>query len=391
VASAQPNLRPAAVTLQEPRAFLDHVGHEEWAALVAAASEPNAFLEPWFLTASLTHLVPPTSLRLAVFRGPDGALAGLMPLSIETHYGRLPLRHVQNHLHHNIFLGTPLVRRGFEQYFWSELLAALDASDWAQGLLCITDMTEDGALHCGLKDATRALGKDCDTVLKTRRALLASDLASTDYYEAAVRKKKRKEIKRLQNRLEELGKISFETLTTPELADPWCAEFLALEQAGWKAESGSPLASNAATQAFFKALVRNGLAAKRVEILKLSLDAHPLAMLINFMAAPGSFSFKIAYDEAYARFSPGVLLQLENLKILDRAGFDWMDSCASEDHPMINSLWMERRSLVWVAIPLRGFKREMLFRLTRFAENSWAALKALRARPANDNRDRTGD
>lgn len=33
---------------------------------------------------------------------------------------------------------------------------------------------------------------------------------------------------------------------------------------------------------------------------------------------------------SYARFSPGMLLQLENLALLERGGIDWADSCAME-------------------------------------------------------------
>lgn len=75
----------------------------------------------------------------------------------------------------------------------------------------------------------------------------------------------------------------------------------------------------------------------------LDLDERPLALLINFFAPPG-FSFKTAFDEDYARFSPGVLLQQANLDLLDDPAIAWVDSCAAPGHPMIDSVWRERRA-----------------------------------------------
>jgi hypothetical protein len=92
--------------------------------------------------------------------------------------------------------------------------------------------------------------------------------------------------------------------------------------------------------------------AGRLQLLALELDNRPIAMLVNFLAPPGSFSFKTAFDESFARFSPGVLLQIENLRILERPEIAWMDSCAAEQHPMIESLWAQRRTLARVTVPL---------------------------------------
>src|SRR3546814_2224216 len=47
--------------------------------------------------------------------------------------------------------------------------------------------------------------------------------------------------------------------------------------------------------------------------------------------------FKIAFDEALGRFSPGVLIEIANLQaVLGDPAIGWMDSCAAADHPMID-------------------------------------------------------
>jgi hypothetical protein len=113
----------------------------------------------------------------------------------------------------------------------------------------------------------------------------------------------------------------------------------------------------------------------------MELDGRPIAMLANFMTPPGSYSFKIAFDEDHARFSPGVLIQIENLRVLERQDVEWMDSCAVEDHPMINSLWAERRRIVRLSVPLAGPLRRTTFRVCRLAEDASAAMRRMRAKP----------
>lgn len=357
-------------------------GH--WRELADEAAEPNAFAEIWFAFAGLRHLAPSQDVRLIeVWSAASGApsLIGLMPVCISRRYGRAPVHHVQNWLHFHNFLGSPLVRAGREEAFWAALLDALDREPWAKSFLHIEKLTEGGPVHRGLAAAAQALGRPCDIVHRCERALLASNLSPQEYYERTVRKKKRKELKRLSARLAEIGRVETRSLAHEAELLPWCNDFLALERTGWKGEAGSALACATETEAFFTEAVTGAFHAGRLDMLRMDLDGRPIAMLVNFLAPPGSFSFKIAYDEDYARFSPGVLIQLENLQVLARDDVRWMDSCAVENHPMINSLWAERRSIVRVTVPLAGFRRGAAFRVCRWAEDAAAALRSLRAKP----------
>jgi len=357
---------------------LDPAFLAEWQALAEAASEPNCFQEPWFVAAGLEHLTGDRDIRLAEVRGDE--LIGVMPLCVRNDYGRLPAAHVRNWRHHNDFLGTPLVRKGREADFWRSLLGHLDRAAWAPGFLHINGLLERGPVHLGLIETASALGRPAPIVKRRVRAALASALSPDRYLETTVRKKKRKELKRLSNRLAELGTLVSRSWAPEDDLDAWCDDFLALEHRGWKGHAGSALASHPATQAFFRQAMGGAAALGRLQIRRLDLDGNPIAMLVNFLAPPGSFSFKIAYDEAYARFSPGVLLQLDNLDILARRDIDWMDSCAVENHPMIDSLWGERRSIVRLSLPLAGVRRRLSFAGWRAIESGWASGKRILAR-----------
>ena len=91
-----------------------------------------------------------------------------------------------------------------------------------------------------------------------------------------------------------------------------------------------------------------------LRMLRLRVGGDTIAMKINLQSADGLFCFKIAYDEDFAAWSPGVLLELETIKWFhNRTNLQWMDSCATAGHPMINSLWPDRRNIESVIIPSR--------------------------------------
>ncbi|HYD11986.1 MAG TPA: GNAT family N-acetyltransferase [Allosphingosinicella sp.] len=341
----------------------------EWTALAGVAAEPNAFAEHWFVAASLRTLARGADIRLLEVRRGD-RLIGLLPVETHRGYARLPVGIVQNWAHDQMFLGTPLVASGEETAFWSAVLETLDAAPWAPGLLHLRGLTEDGPVHRALLAARAGV-----TVHREVRAFLESDLAPDAYYERAVRQKKRKEIRRLRNRLAELGETSARILDDVAELDAWCSTYLALEQAGWKGEAGSTLAGSAETEAFFREALRAASHAGRLQFLRLDVGETCIAMLVNFLTPPGSFSFKTVFDEAWARFSPGVLIQLENLKILGDPRIAWMDSCAAEDHPMIDSLWTERRAIVRVSVPLKGARRRAVYALCTGLERLSATVK----------------
>lgn len=355
-----------------------------WDRLAEEASEPNPFAERWCLQSALHLLDPERHARLVLVRdGSDGPVIGIMPLAPAAHYGRLPLRHVTGWAHPNHFLGIPLVRAGFESLFWSILLGWCDAAPWARTLLQLPRLTEDGPLHRALIDVARVRGGEAEVVHREERALLESNLSPTDYWDAAVRAKKRKELRRQANRLAEQGAVQFRRWQAGEPLDPWIDAFLDLEARGWKGRAGSALASHSDTTAWFRAILTAAGEAGKLDIRALDLNDRPLAMLINFFAPPGGFSFKTAFDEDYARFSPGVLLQQVNLDLLDDLRLNWVDSCAAPGHPMIDSVWRERRALVWVNVPLSAAPDRLRFALLTKVERFWRRWKGATA-PENE-------
>lgn len=331
----------------------------EWAMLAAGASEPNPFFEHWYLTPSLAAFDPAGRVRLAQLRV-DGKLVGLVPLKPALLYYHRPVPHVAVWLHDNAFCGVPLIARGFEAMFWEQLLAWADRHAGAAAFLHLPGIPEGCMPDRALAELSHDAGRKADVVERELRAQLASDLTAEDYFNEALTNKKRKELRRQARRLAEAGALSVERVETPEAIAPWADAFLALEAASWKGREGTALASRPASARFFSESLIGAAHLGRVEGLSLNLDGRPVAMLATFLTPPGSFSFKTAFDESFARFSPGVLLQKENLALLDRDGIAWCDSCAAPDHPMIDHFWRGQRAIVSRNVAIGGTARRAL-------------------------------
>lgn len=330
-----------------------------WDALAQRASEPNPFFESWYLLPSLRHLGSAECVNLLRFEW-NGRLAGLLPIVRSRRYYGWPVPNLAGWLHANAFLGTPLIERGAEVAFWQAVLHWADTSCGAALFLHLRAMALDGPVHRGL---LAALGpRAAEIVHREERALLQSALSPDAYLESSLSGKKRKEIRRQRNRLGEQGHVTVERFRDDRELEHWAAEFLSLEAAGWKGRAGSALANMDATHRLFGEALAGAAARGRLERLAIRLDDKPIAMLATFVTPPGAFSYKTAFDEQLARFSPGVLLQREYLDMLDRPEIDWTDSCAAEDHPMIDHIWRERRAVGRLSIAIGGRLRRALFR-----------------------------
>jgi CelD/BcsL family acetyltransferase involved in cellulose biosynthesis len=354
----------------EARAWRNMAGVEEvtrWDALAQWASSPNPFFESWYLLPALEAFDPTGQVKLLCMEA-DGELAGLLPLLLEPRYYRHPLPQWCNWMHGNCFLGVPLVARGLERQFWRALFDWADANAGRALFLHLARMPLDGPLNDALTAVLAEQKRPAALVHREERALLRSDCDPEAYLEAALSAKKRKELRRQHNRLSEEGALRFERRRDAEAIAEWTEAFLWLEASGWKGKSGHAMANDRETTALLTAALEGAAQRGRLERLTLSLDGSPIAMLANFLCAPGAFSFKTAFDERYARFSPGVLLQRENLALLERADIEYCDSCASADHPMIDHFWRERRVIGRYSIGIGGALRRTFFRTISWAE-----------------------
>jgi CelD/BcsL family acetyltransferase involved in cellulose biosynthesis len=329
-----------------------------------------------------------SALRLVlVYSGDEGAerLCGLFPFEIRRRYRGMPLRHLALWRHRHCFVGTPLVRRGRERQTLDAVL------DWiaggASGAIVVQWdlLASDGPFHRALRAALEDASRASFVREASERALLRPMGDAAVYLAQALRGKTLKELRRCERRLAERGRLEYRELERAEDAREWLESFLSLEASGWKGANGSALACSGAGRAFFVDAALEAARRGRLMMLGLFLDDRPVALKCNFLAPGCAYAFKIAYDERYARYSPGLLLELENVRRFHaRPDLVWMDSCAEPVHFMINRLWLDRRRFVTLVTAAGRLPGQLFVRCMPALRWCWRSLPegVRRAAPA---------
>jgi len=335
--------------------------------LAANTPEPNPFLSPIMLNAACRYLGEMESMKFCLVWSGD-TLLGFMPVEMQTGYAKLPVTYLRTGLYRHCFLGTPLVRAGHEREYFDAIINGANAAGMKGAFLQFRQMIEGGPLETALREVA---GPHAYVAARWQRACLHSDLPYEGYVLQNIRGKKRKEWRRLTNRLSEEGAVQFRTLQHRDDLDDWCEHFLRLEHDGWRGHGGSSLAADETGPVFLKEIIRAAHETGQLHFLRLDIDDKCIGMLINFTAGRQAWSFKIAHDAEYARYSPGVMLELElTRQVLDEKTMIRVDSCAQEDHPMIDKLWAERQTMCHVNVPLPGLSSRSASMLCRFLEKT---------------------
>ena len=324
--------------------------------LAETALEANPFFELPMLAPALRHLRDGAKVELVLVFAADpnpqrpARLAGFFPVEHVKRWNGLPVSALRVWKHPHSFLGAPLIAKDLAEETIAQFL------DWAKARAPIVEMRTvpcEGAFDHALTAVLHRRGATSWISKRWLRATMTRAADAESYLRDSVSGRTRKELRRLQRLLGELGGVlAFDTLAPGEDAHPWVQVFLALEASGWKGNEGSALASKESHAAFFEEAVLGAHRRGRVEMLRLRIGDRVIATKCNMRSASGAaFAVKIAFDESLSRFSPGVLLELENVRHLHRAGGpQTMDSCADPDHPMIDRLWSGRRALHSVAV-----------------------------------------
>ncbi len=341
--------------------------------LAKCASEPNVFFESWMLFPALESFSNKQSIVFLLFfadnpRGPQ--LCGFIPLERRVSFHGLPLRSLTLWHYPHSFLATPLLRKGYTDEVMNTFFAWVQSQRRGALLLELPRISCFGDLHLSLERILKYQHKLEMADTRYERALFRPRQSAEIYLREALSKKRRKELKRLERRLAEMGTLVFDRMGAGANPGPWIEEFLRLEAAGWKGREGTAFAAHEAGRMFFQKIAEEAALRGRLEMLALRLNGKAIAMKCNLLAKSGSFAFKIAYDEGFHRHSPGVLLELEQIRWLHAdSARQWMDSCASHDHPMINRLWLDQKPLRTLVVSTGHPLGNLAVRVVRFLKS----------------------
>jgi CelD/BcsL family acetyltransferase involved in cellulose biosynthesis len=360
-----PSLAAEWKTLAE----LDAADIDAWRDLVARALEPNVFLEPSFALAAAKFLPRERDAGAILVR--DGErLLGLVPGRVEGFAAGRPVSTFVGWTHAYAPLSTPLldrdaakevigcVRRALRKLPGKPrlMLDPLVSEDGAVARLRAAELAEEGISISRFEAHERAMLRPAADLgfTRDRESMRKSAIADLRCRHplASISGGRLKELRRQRRRLGELGVLARRVIARPEIAAAIEA-YLALEARGWKGKAGGAAQLDVATRLFLKEAVGSLAAEGKARIDLLTLDEKPLAAAVTLFSGGRAWFWKTAYDEDYARFSPGVQLALDLTEELGAdAKISLVDSCAVAGHPMIDHLWSERLAIADWMMPL---------------------------------------
>ena len=187
--------------------------------------------------------------------------------------------------------------------------------------------------------------------------------------------KRRKEFKRLRMRLSERGALKLETLNHSSDLNGFVDDLLQLEAKGWKGERGTAMKDDEASAATFRQICTNLHISGSLRFWSLKFKGQPIASLFGMVEDAQGWIVKIAYDEDFAKYSPGVLLILDATQaFFAEPNLKLVDSCAIPGHPMIDRIWRDRIEMADVLVAPVQISR-FKFATTFAALNVYAKLR----------------
>lgn len=329
---------------------------EELDYLCSRTIEPNVFFNPRFLAPAMPRLED-REVRLAVIRDGDenkSRLRMLVPFSIEKPAIPMGVSVIRTWASPWGPLGTPLVDRDNPEGVIDDFLNILARPHLKlPKVMVFPEIRLDGAVASTLQTVAEMRGLPLQRTGVVERAFLESDLEGEDYLRASLKSHHYREFRRLYRRLGEHGRVEHTVARSTEEVRRAAETFLALEASGWKGRERTAMVIDRFRAAFAREAI-DGLADQDFcRIHTLTLNDKAIASLVVFIEAGVAYTWKTAYDEAYAAYSPGTLLMIEVTKQhLDDPNIDVTDSCAVPDHPVMTRLWTERKPLGTIVLGL---------------------------------------
>ena len=167
-------------------------------------------------------------------------------------------------------------------------------------------------------------------------------------------KRHRKDYERRARRMaEELGA---ELELVDRADDPRSVtEYLAMEAAGYKTDNGVAMLTQVGEPEYFVEMCRAFAREGRLHVLELRAGSRTVAIQVSLRAADTVFLIKVAHDESFGRYDPGVQLHLRAVEFFrDHTDAAGLRVCTFADNALLLRLYPDRRCVSTLVVGLGG-------------------------------------
>jgi hypothetical protein len=320
------------------------------------AIEPNIFFTGRFLAPAMPRLED-RQVNFVLIRDQSGTrsrMRFLMPFSVDKPGFAVGPSIIRAWSNSFAPLGTPLVDAEDVAETLDNLFEGLTAGDLRlPPILVLPDLRLNGIFARMAKAVALSRNLPITVTNPFQRPMLQSEEDAVVYLRNAVSSSHMREMRRQWRLLEERGPVVYSVARQPRDIHMRFEEFLSLEAGGWKGKKRSALVTDRYHTAFARETVSNLAAIDAVRIHTIDLAGKAIASIVVLMMGGEAYAWKTAYDEDFARYSPGKLLIGELTEWhLDDANIVRSDSCAVPDHPIMSRFWQEREEMGTLVIGL---------------------------------------
>lgn len=207
--------------------------------------------------------------------------------------------------------------------------ALCDGEETADALACevvrkgrplrLDRLPADSRMVPALRSALRGKG-----LVSVRPAVPCPKITLDDTWrepESRFNSGRRSDFRRAARKAEVLGTVTCQVLSpAAHEFDALFDEAIGVELRSWKKEAGSALGADRDKEAFFRDYFRAACRDGTFRIAFLRIDGRAVAMQMAVEKSGRYWLFKIGYDEAFGKCSPGTLLMLHTLGWAARRG-----------------------------------------------------------------------
>ena len=283
---------------------------------MSRALEDNFYLSPAFLAATLRHHTPNRCLVIFLYRtdAEEEHLVAVAPFSRNRPTLKIPFTVLCGFVGPHGYLSHPLLDR-------SDPDGALHALwEWIEQMGQPWEMI----FFRGISATSPFLPRFESLLEKRNRRFLSKRMfmrpmlerrMDFDDYLASLPSARRKNFRRRWKQLEADGKVEVVLHRNLDRAGDLAQRFLQLERLGWKGSRGTAMACESGDAAFFEEIVASCGHEGRLFFVELIFNGKLIAMTANFVVGHTLFAFKIAYDPAYQDYSPGILAEIQTVRL----------------------------------------------------------------------------
>jgi CelD/BcsL family acetyltransferase involved in cellulose biosynthesis len=275
-----------------------------WHDLGLAASTPNIYLMPEFVLPAIRYLDTDKAPRFAaLWNANRSALVALGVFNAVRPSWRFPFARLSAVRSKHSFQSGVLMRAGIDARAMDHFIDGLFGSSWRA--VRFNELREDSFAFRQLLESAQRRGLRWLVDRRYERA--AVELAPNSAWRKYIPHSRHRRLRRARAKLEELGHVEFRVVQGSDVSDGNADAFLRLESMGWKKKS--VLLATSQETLFFREMMHACRERGLVFFCELLLDGTVIASTSNFQINGSGFAFKVGNDPAYAKLSPGLLVE----------------------------------------------------------------------------------